>query len=184
MESVIQISIQIVSINIEGVEFRGWITKCAPNLEILEISRDVEEIGYEAEKRVESLDEASISPPPFTERRVTRPRWPWYARDSSGGFAEHASSSFQRIRFLAPASFLSFLPRDFPTGDDSTALWIPCPGTTWYHTCLSADRSLSPPPSNHVGKSFSSRRDKGRHVPRNELSRSLAAISSRRRPPR
>lgn len=124
-----------------------------------EISRDVEEIGSRDARR-----SVSISPPRFTERRVTRPRWPWYARDSGGGFAEHASSSFQRIRFPLP-SFPSFpLPWLSHRGWLEAALWIPCPGTTWYHTCLSADRSLSPlSPSSCPYKScreiaFSSRR--------------------------
>lgn len=47
-------------------------------------------------------------------------------------FAERASSSFRRIRELVRVSFL----RDFPIEDDwapPREIWIPCPGTTWYH---------------------------------------------------
>lgn len=178
-------SVHRFTINIHANNLDQWtgisrLNNKNPN-EILEISRDLEKSDWrDASNRWTKRVYFSAS-----VRRgawLVRTQWPWYARDSSGGFAEHASSSFQRIRFLAPASFLSFLTRDFPTGDDSTPRSgfraLALRGTT--PVCGSVTKAPSLPQSRRE-IAFSSRRDKGRRVPRNELSRSLAAISSKRR---
>lgn len=151
MESVIQISIQIVSINTESR--RSGTPRL--NNKMRSKSRDPRNFTGCRRDRLRGRE----------TRRIAR-RSEYFPASVRGEARDSSTVTLIRARFkrrirgtrvilvptnpLPRARFLPFLPPPWLShrGWLDAALWIPCPGTTWYHTCLSADRSLSPPPSN------------------------------------